>query len=104
MNGEHHVSGEEDWRDGHDDGFKTLDELSREGILPALAGLDQRLEAKNEKAPYPLLARGLLHSKLGDDRRATEDLSQVIELEPDNAEAVEDLHQATSLDPPASFR
>ena len=31
----------------------------------------------------------MLHSKLGDDRRAVEDFSRVIELEPDNAEALE---------------
>ena len=56
MNGEHHDSGEQDWRDGPDDGYKTLDELSREELLRALAGLDRRIEADNEEDPYSLLA------------------------------------------------
>ena len=77
-------------------GYKTLDELSREELLRALANLDQRVEADNEEDPYSLLARGLLHSKLGDDRRAVEDFSRVIELEPDNAEALE--NRAAALD------
>ena len=85
----HHESGEHDRRDAPENGSRTLDELSREQILRALAGLDQRVEANNEKDSYSLLARGMLHSKLGDDRRAAEDFSRVIELEPDNAEALE---------------
>ena len=89
MNGEHHESREPDWRDGPGNEPRTLDELSRDEILRAMAGLDQRLEANNEKDPYSLLARGLLHSRLGDDRRAVDDFSRVIELEPDNAEALE---------------
>ena len=57
------------WHDHADDGFKTLDELSRDEILRALAEPDQRIEADNEKDSYSLLARGLLQGKLGDDRR-----------------------------------
>ena len=88
MNGEHHESSEWDWRDDPDSGSRTLDELSREEILRALAGLDELLKADAEDT-YSLLARGMLHSKLGDDRRAAEDFSRVIELEPDNAEALQ---------------
>ena len=89
MNGEHHESGKGDLRDGPDDGYKTLDELSREELLRALAGLDQRIAADNEEDSYSLLAKGLLHSKLGDDRSTLEDFSRVIDLEPHNAEALE---------------
>ena len=88
MNGEHHESGEQDCRDDPDSGYSLLDELSREEILRAQAGLDERLRADANDA-YSLLARGMLHSSLGDDRRAAEDFSWVIELEPDNAEAFE---------------
>ena len=88
MNGEHHNGGERDWRDDPGNGSRTLDELSREEILRALAGLDQRLKADAEDT-YSLLARGMLHSRQGDDRRAAEDFSRVIELEPDNAEALQ---------------
>ena len=52
MGGEHHESGEHDWRGGPDDGFKTLDELSREELLRALASLDERLEAIYEEDAY----------------------------------------------------
>ena len=55
MNGECHESGERDWRDGPNDGIKMLDELSREEILRALAGLDQRIEANNDEDAYSLL-------------------------------------------------
>ena len=78
MNGERHESGEPDWRDDPGDGSRTLDELSREEILRALAGLDELLKADAEDA-YSLIARGMLHSKLGDDRRAAEDFSRVID-------------------------
>ena len=95
MNGEHHEGGEADWPDDSDNGSRTLDELSREEILRALAGLDERLRADAQDI-YSLLARGMLHSRLGDDRRATEDFSRVIELEPDNAEALENRAAARS--------
>ena len=62
MGGEHHESGEQDWRGGPDDGFKTLDELNREEILRALAGLDERLKADAEDT-YSLLARGMLRRR-----------------------------------------
>ena len=88
MSGEHHESGERDRRDDPGNGSRTLDELSREEILRALTGLDELLKA-NAEDTYSLLARGMLHSKLGDDRRAVEDFSRVIELEPDNAEALQ---------------
>ena len=88
MNGEHPENGERDWRDDPGSSYKMLDELSREEILRALADLDERLRTDAEDA-YSLLARGLLHSKLGDDRQAVKDFSRVIELEPDNAEAPE---------------
>ena len=88
MNGEHDERGELDRRDDPDSSYKMLDDLSREAIVRALAGLDQRLKTDSEDA-YSLLARGLLLSRLGDDRRAAEDFSRVIELEPDNAEALE---------------
>ena len=39
MSGEHHESGERDWRDDPANGSRTLDELSREEILRALTGL-----------------------------------------------------------------
>ena len=87
MNGEHHEGGQRDWRGDPGNGSRTLDELSREEILRALAGLDERLKADAEDT-YSLLARGMLHSRQGDDRRAAEDFSRVIELEPDNAVAV----------------
>jgi len=92
---EHHESGEPDWRDDPDKGSRALDELSREEILRAPAGLDERLKAEADDA-YSLLARGMLHSKLGDDRRAAEDFTRVIELEPDNAEALENRAAARS--------
>ena len=88
MNGERQESGERDWHSDPGDESKTLDELSREEILRALAGLDELLQA-DAKDAYSLIARGMLHSKLGDDRRAAEDFSRVIELEPDNAEALQ---------------
>ena len=94
MNGEHHESGERVWRDDPGNGSKMLDELSQEEILRALAGLDERIEANNDEDAYSLLARGMLHSRLGDDRRAVEDFSLVIELEPHNAEALENLATA----------
>ena len=96
MSGYHYDGGEQYWHDHADDGFKTLDELSREETLRSLAGLDQQIEADNEKDTYSLLARGLLHTKLGDDRRAVEEFSRVIELEPNNAEALE--NRATARD------
>lgn len=89
MNGEHHESAERDWSGDPGGAYRTLDELSREEILRALVGLDERIEAGNEGGTYSLLARGMLHSRLGDDRRAVEDFSRVIELEPDSAEAIE---------------
>ena len=88
MNGEHHESGEGDYRDDPSNGSRTLDELSRKEILRALAALDERVKADGEDA-YSLLTRGMLHSRQGDDRRAAEDFSRVIGLEPDNAEALE---------------
>ena len=39
MNGEDHEGGERDCRDDPGNGSRTLDELSREEILRALAGL-----------------------------------------------------------------
>ena len=95
MSGEHQESGEGDWRDDPGNRTKALDELSREEILRALAGLDKRLRADAEDT-YSFLARGMLHSTLGDDRRAAEDFSRVIELEPDNAEALENRAAARS--------
>ena len=81
MSGDNHERGEHQWHEGSGNGSRTLDELSREEILRALAGLDERLKADAEDT-YSLLARGMLHSKQGDDRRAAEDFSRVIELEP----------------------
>ena len=95
VNGEHHESGERDWPDAPADGSRALDELSREEILRALAGLDERLRADANDI-YSLLAKGMLHSKLGYDRRAEEEFSRVIELEPDNAEALENRAAARS--------
>ncbi len=95
MHGDHHENGEPDRRDAPDDGSRALDELSREEILRALAGLDERLRDDAEDA-YSLLARGMLHNRLGDDRRAAEDFTKVIELEPDNAEALENRTAARS--------
>ena len=88
MSGEHHEGEGHDSRDHPDSGFKMLDVLSREEVLRALAGPDERLRT-DPHDNYSLLARGLLYTKLGDDRRAVEDFSRVIELEPDNAEALE---------------
>ena len=96
MNGEHDESAERGWRDDLDSSNKMLDELGSEEILRALAGLDERIEANNEEDNYSLLARGLFHIRLGDDRRAMENFSRVIELEPDNAEALE--NRATARD------
>ena len=115
MNGEHHGSGERDRCDDPNSEFKTLDELSREEILRALAGLDQQIRAESEDT-YSFLAKGMLHSRLGDDRRAVEEFTRVIELEPDNAvaryslgaslaklgdlgRAVTDFDRAIALDP-----
>ena len=64
MNGEHHESGQEDWPNDTESSYKTLDELSREEILRALAELNQRTKANNEEDTYSLLARGILHSKV----------------------------------------
>ena len=50
MNRERHESGERDWRDGPGNGSGTLDQLSREEILLALAGLDERLKTNAENA------------------------------------------------------
>ena len=95
MNGEHHESGEPNWRDAPGNGSRTLDDLSREEILRVLAGLNERLRADADDV-YSLLARWLLHSKLGDDRRAVGDFSRVVELQPDNAEALENRAAARS--------
>ena len=89
------MSGEPDRSHAPGNGSRALDKLSREEILRALAGLDERLKADAE-GTYSLLARGMLHSRLGDDRRAEEDFSRVIELEPDNAEALENRAAARS--------
>ena len=86
MSREPHDSGEPDRRDDPDSESKLLDVLSREEIMRALAGLNERLKAGKDDA-YSLLARGMLHSKLGDDRQVEEDFTRAIELEPDNAEA-----------------
>ena len=48
MSGERDESAERGWRDDPDSSNKMLDELSREEILLALAGLDERIEAGNE--------------------------------------------------------
>ena len=115
MNAEHKESGEGDWPDDPGSGYKTLDELSREDILRALAGLDERLRTDADDA-FSLLARGMLHSKPGDDRRAAQDFTRVIELEPgdpvpyynrgctyaemgDPSRALAEFHQAIALDP-----
>ena len=89
MNDKHHESGEAVWCDGLDNWPRTVDELSREEVLRSLAGLDERFGANRDEEAYSLLARGLLHSRLGDDRRAAEDFSRAIKLEPDNTEALE---------------
>ena len=86
MNGERHESGVQDWRHAPGNGCRAPEELSREEILRALASLDEWLKANADDA-YSFSARGMLYSKLGDDRRAA-DLTRVIELEPDNAEAL----------------
>ncbi len=88
MNGDHHENGEPDRRDAPYNGSKALDELSREEILRAVAGMDERLRADADDASS-ILARGMLHGKLGDDRLAAEDFTRVIELEPNNTEALE---------------
>ena len=93
MDGERHENGEPDWPDDPGSGLKTLDELSREEILRALAGLDERVRADGNDI-YSLMARGMLHGRVGDDRRAMEDFSRVIGLEPDNAEALENRAEA----------
>ena len=87
MSGEHHESGERDWRDDPGNGSRTLDELSREEILRALTGLDELLKA-NAEDTYSLMARGMLHSKLGDDRRVAKDFTRVIELAPGSADVL----------------
>ena len=93
VSAEHHESGERNWPDDPANGSRTLDELSREEILRALAGLNERAQGRRGG----LLARGMLHSKLGDDRRAAEDFTRVIELELDNAEALENRAAARSV-------
>lgn len=95
MNGEHHESGDGDWPGDSGNGSRALDDLSREEVLRALAGVDERLKTDADDA-YSLLARGMLHSRLGDDRRAAADFSRVIELEPDNSEALENRAAARS--------
>ena len=57
MRGEHHESSERDWSDDSGGSYRTLDELSSEEILTALAGLDDRLKA-DAVDMYSLLARG----------------------------------------------
>ena len=64
-----------------------MDELTIKEMLRVLAGLDERLRA-DPRDVYSLLARGMLQSRLGDDLRAAEDFSRVIELDPDNADAL----------------
>ena len=95
MNGEHDESGEPDWHDAPDNESRALDELGREDILRSLAGLNERLTADADEA-YSLLARGMLHSRRGDDRRAVEDFIRVIELDLDSAEALENRAAARS--------
>ena len=55
MSGEHHESGERDRRDDPDNGSRTLDELSREDILRALASLtnDSRPTRKTPTPSWP---------------------------------------------------
>lgn len=50
-----------------------------------MAGLDERTKAKNDEDAFSLLAKGMLHNRLGDDRGRGEDFSRVVELEPANA-------------------
>ena len=57
MNGEHRESSERDWREDPGNESRALDELSREEMLRALAGLDERLKVDSEDS-YSLLARG----------------------------------------------
>ena len=54
MSGERHERGEGGWGDDPGNGSKALDELSREEILRALAGLNERIKADAEDA-YSLL-------------------------------------------------
>ena len=65
---------------------RMMDAAGREGLLRMIEHLTGDLRA-NPRDTEALLARGLAYSELGDHRRAAEDNSRVIALDPDNADA-----------------
>ena len=63
--------------------------------MRAVEKLNARITNNPEDSPS-LITRGLLHSRLGDDRRAAEDFGKAIALEPGNVEAYHNRAEARS--------
>ena len=60
---------------------RMMDAAGREGLLRMIERLTEEVR-ENPRDTEALLARGLAYSELGDHRRAAEDNSRVIELDP----------------------
>ena len=76
-------NGREPWKEP-DNWRNLMNRLSHDELLSFLRHLDAAIESDPGDAPS-LTARGMLHVKLGDDRRAAADFGRVIDLEPGNA-------------------
>ena len=86
MQGEHSDGNGQEPRKNLDEFRRYLDNVSPEARREALDRLNAEVAANPDDA-YGLFARGFLHMEAGDDRRAEEDFSRVVELIPEDAEA-----------------
>ena len=82
----HHERHADDGRERPDEFRRVLDTLTSEELRQMLERVNAELAASPDDVDA-LCARGLLHQRLGDDRRAKEDFGRALQLSPGNAEA-----------------
>ena len=81
MNGGNHEGHQPGWCPRCAAIHMKMDRLPPDELKRTIRKLNKRIRANPDSAPT-WAARGMLHSQLGDDRRAAEDFSRAIELLP----------------------
>ncbi len=87
MNGGHYEGHQRGWCPRCHAIDKMMNRLPPGDLARGIRKLNKKIRANPDSAPT-LLARGMLHSKLGDDRRAVKDFSRAIKLLPRCADAL----------------
>ena len=87
MNGGHYEGHQRGWCPRCHAIDKMMNRLPPGDLARGISKLNKKIRANPDSAPT-LLARGMLHSKLGDDRRAVKDFSRAIKLLPRCADAL----------------